>query len=171
MYLFDRCVPVFGNVLPGALPSDEVSRVTFWSFYLDIESYEGMTDYQRGTGTMATKNRSHIVYLQVKYWKYCCMCGQSHCVCYFSLHVQATAYYIFQLRKIILTYGLVVGTNYLVVFVLLVTTYCKILFFIKTIRKDHRKLLNKNNDTTCMHCLLIVDCTLTMITAGQSNVA
>lgn len=60
-------------------------------------------------------------------------------VCYFSLHVQATAYYIFRLRKIVLTYGLVVGTNYLVVFVLLVTTYSKILLFIKTIRKDHRK--------------------------------
>ena len=83
-------------------------------------------------------------------------CVDNHIiVCYFSLHAQATAYYIFRLRKIILTYGVIVWTNYLVVFVLLVTTYCKIVLFIKTIRKYHSKCMT--SDITCTHCLLVID--------------
>ena len=64
MSIFDRCVPVFGNVLPGALPSDEVSRVTFWLSPFIIEAHEGMTDHQRGTRAVAAKNR-HIVSYKV----------------------------------------------------------------------------------------------------------
>lgn len=50
---------------------------------------------------------------------------------------QATAQYMFHMSMLIASYGLVVGTNYLIVFVLLVAIYYKILKRIKRMRRQH----------------------------------
>ena len=52
----------------------------------------------------------------------------------FCAALQPTAEYIYHLNMLIASYGLVVGTNYLVVFVLLVIIYWKILKRINRMR-------------------------------------
>ena len=54
-----------------------------------------------------------------------------------DISVQATSRYVYHMRMFIASYGVVVGTNYLVVFVLLVIIYYKILKRIKRMRNLH----------------------------------
>lgn len=53
-------------------------------------------------------------------------------------HDQATAYYSENTRYVVAIYGYVVGTNYLVVFILLVIIYWKILRWIRVLRRQNR---------------------------------
>lgn len=69
-----------------------------------------------------------------------------------SIHLQSTAKYILYVQILETAYGAIVGTNYLLVFVLLITVYSKSLIYIKQMRKQLGKsigLLKKE-----MMCLI-----------------
>ena len=51
--------------------------------------------------------------------------------------MQPTAKYVYELDKLIGSYGVVLGTNYLIVFVLLVVIYYKLLQHIKRMRQHY----------------------------------
>ena len=53
--------------------------------------------------------------------------------------IQATREYVYDVNIFIATYGLVLGTQYLVGFILLVIIYTKLLRYIKRIRNDFGK--------------------------------
>lgn len=50
--------------------------------------------------------------------------------------IQATALYVYNIRKLVIAYGLIVGTHYLVVFALLVVVYQKLLLHIRRVRRQ-----------------------------------
>jgi hypothetical protein len=50
--------------------------------------------------------------------------------------MQATRHYVYDVNILIATYGLVLGTNYLVGFILLVVIYTKLLRYIKKLRAE-----------------------------------
>ena len=62
-----------------------------------------------------------------------------HCI---RIPPQASALYLFNMRKLVASYGVVLGTNYFVVFVLLMVIYYKILRHIRKMRATNGKYLN-----------------------------
>jgi len=59
---------------------------------------------------------------------------------------QATAQYVYDFRNLVATFGFIIATQYLVVFVLLVFFYWKILSWIRQMRKQHsERVINSNN--------------------------
>ena len=53
------------------------------------------------------------------------------------LYHQPSAHYVNNMRKLVASYGVILGTNYLLVFILLVIIYWKILKYIKRMRIAH----------------------------------
>lgn len=71
--------------------------------------------------------------------------------------MQATRRFIYNVNILIATYGFVLGTHYLVGFILLVVIYTKLLRRIKRIRNEFGKLVNYTLDSvrpTSLLCLL-----------------
>lgn len=54
--------------------------------------------------------------------------------------MQATRHYVYNVNTLIATYGFVLGTNYLVGFILLIIIYTKLLRYIKKMRAEFGKL-------------------------------
>lgn len=69
--------------------------------------------------------------------------------------MQATRHYVYDVNILIAAYGLVLGTNYMVGFILLIIIYTKLLRYIKKMRAEFGKLTANHALGLLTHCLAV----------------
>ncbi len=106
-----RCLPSFGNVIPAAVASNNVSYIIGIMIYL----------YCTLSHTHTHKH-THSLTLSLS-----------------LSHTQATARYSYEFNKVLLLYSVVISANYLTVFLSLLVCYTKILRYIQSLKREYSK--------------------------------